>query len=70
MLTQYVHIKRLVVLHDSMAGIVPTLRSAAQLYVFTQDIYDLPLAFVTPLRTENNCRHLLDSLCEVVLAYE
>ena len=36
----------------------------------SQDIHDLPLAFVTPLRTENHCRHRLDSLREVVLAYE
>lgn len=45
------HIKRRMVLHNRMARIVPSLRSAAELYTFAQDINDLAFPFITPLGT-------------------
>lgn len=38
------------ILHDRVPSIVPTLRAAAELRAFTQNINKLSLAFVTPLR--------------------
>ena len=57
-LTQNVNVKGGAVLHDGVARIVTTLGSAAQLHALGQDIDNLALALVTPLRSEYNCRHL------------
>lgn len=51
-LTQNVNVKGLAVLHNSVSRIVSTLRAAAQLYSAARnDIHNLALAFVTPLRS-------------------
>jgi hypothetical protein len=64
-----VHIKSLVILHNGMAGVVSTLSPATQLHAFAQNIHNLALAFVTPLRTKNDCRHRIGRLRKVVSAY-
>lgn len=46
----------------SLTSIVTTLRSAAQLNAFTQDINDLSFSFITPLRPEDLSRLRLDTL--------
>jgi hypothetical protein len=56
------HIVALPILHNRVSRIVPTLGSAAQLHAVTENIDNLPFAFITPLRTENDCRHLGNSL--------
>lgn len=57
------HIEGLAVLHNCVPSIVATLRSTAQLNVITQDIDNLSLAFVTPLRPKNDSGHCVVRLC-------
>lgn len=57
-LTQDMHIKRLAVLDNRMSGIVSSRRATAQLHSVTEDVHDLSLAFVAPLRAENYGGHL------------
>lgn len=51
------HIKRRSTLDNGMAGIVSTLCTAAQLNVLAQDIDNLPFAFISPLRAQNDRGH-------------
>jgi len=51
------HIKRRSALDNCMTGIVSTLCTTAQLNVLTQDIDNLPFAFIAPLRAQNDRCH-------------
>jgi len=40
--------------YDSMASIVPTRASCADVEVCRKNVDELPLTFISPLRTKNN----------------
>lgn len=44
-------VEGLAILYNGMAGIMPALRTAAQLHSLAQYVNNLALAFVTPLRS-------------------
>lgn len=54
------------VLHDGVASIVTALGSAAELHAFGQDVDNLALSFITPLRSEDNGGHFGGAVCAVL----
>jgi hypothetical protein len=62
-LTQDVHVKRRSIFDNRVTGVVSTLCATAQLDAAAgDDIDDFALAFITPLRAEDDGRHDLQSI--------
>jgi len=63
------HIKGIAILNNGVTSIVPALRSAAQLHAVAEDIHNLALALVTPLRSKYDSRHLRELLDQRVALF-